>query len=246
MLNVKLVGLPSKTLRRSKALLRQSFALFSVLGAGFFATPPEAESVTGTKGSAEFQMEMDSWLSALISSEREALKPTSVARSNPFNLSANSSGESSFEYSRDWLASQQFVEGNEGWECLTQALYFEARGESVKGQFAVAEVILNRVASPLYPNSICEVVNQGTGKKFQCQFTYTCDGRAEKINEPKAHERVGKVAAAILTGAAPFGLTKGATHYHTKAVNPRWARKFPRTATYGAHHFYRQPGASRS
>ncbi|MGC9420213.1 MAG: cell wall hydrolase, partial [Rhodovulum sp.] len=99
-----------------------------------------------------------------------------------------------------------------------------------------------RVSSPAYPDSVCGVVNQGTGKRYQCQFTYTCDGHAEVIREPAVYERLGKIARVMLDGA-PRQLTKGATHYHTTAVNPRWASRFPRTATIGVHHFYRQPGA---
>ena len=126
------------------------------------------------------------------------------------------------------------------WRCLTEAIYFEARGESTRGQFAVAEVILNRVDSRVYPDTVCGVVTQGTGRKYACQFTYTCDGHSEKINEPKAYERVAKVARVMLDGGER-ALTSGATHYHTKAVNPRWARKFPRTASIGQHLFYRMP-----
>ena len=143
-------------------------------------------------------------------------------------------------YSRKWLSSRPKGKGGAQWRCLAEALYFEARGESVKGQFAVAEVIMNRVDSASYPNSVCGVINQGTGRKFACQFTYTCDGRKEIIAEPRAFARVGKIARIMVSGA-PRLLTKGATHYHTKQVNPRWARKFPRTATIGFHHFYRQP-----
>ena len=144
------------------------------------------------------------------------------------------------EYSKSWLASLPKAEGGREWRCLAEALYFEARGESVKGQFAVAEVILNRVASPLYPDTVCGVVHQGTGRHLQCQFTYTCDGRSDAIRERRAFEEVGKVARLML-GGAPRVLTGGATHYHTHAVNPRWSRKFPRTARIGAHLFYRQP-----
>ncbi len=144
------------------------------------------------------------------------------------------------DYSRDWLAQQNVKPGGAEWSCLAEALYFEARGESVRGQFAVAEVILNRVDSADFPDTVCGVVNQGTGRKYQCQFTYTCDGHQEVIAEPNAYKRMGKIAALMMT-EAPRQLTDGATHYHTKAVNPRWARVFPRTATIGVHHFYRQP-----
>ncbi len=143
-------------------------------------------------------------------------------------------------YSRTWLDRAAPATGGKNWGCLTEALYFEARGETVRGMFAVAEVILNRVDDPRYPGSVCGVVNQGTGQKFRCQFTYTCDGRPENMNDKRAYERVGKVARIMLDGGER-SLTDGATHYHTKAVNPKWARVFPRTATIGYHHFYRQP-----
>lgn len=142
------------------------------------------------------------------------------------------------EYSRAWLAGQPKPEGDANWRCLSEALYFEARGETVKGQFAVAEVILNRVASKRFPDTVCGVINQGTGKRFQCQFTYTCDGHKEVIHEPAAYQRVAKVARAILDGKAPK-ITDGATHYHTTAVRPNWSRVYKRTARIGVHVFYR-------
>jgi len=143
-------------------------------------------------------------------------------------------------YSRDWLDAQKVPKGGSEWRCLAEALYFEARGESVEGQFAVAEVILNRVDHAEFPDTVCGVIKQGTGRKYGCQFTYTCDGHAEVISEPRAYERVGKVAQVMVRGAKR-PLTKGATHYHTQAVNPRWSRTYPRVATIGFHHFYKRP-----
>lgn len=143
-------------------------------------------------------------------------------------------------YSDQWLAGLPAAKGNSEWRCLAEALYFEARGETVKGQFAVAEVIMNRVDSAIYPDTICGVVHQGTGRKYGCQFTYTCDGIPENITEKLAFAQVGKVAKLMVNGA-PRVLTEGATHYHTTAVKPRWARKFPRTARIGVHLFYRHP-----
>ena len=145
-------------------------------------------------------------------------------------------------YSNQWLDSLPAAEGGDDLACLAEALYFEARGERVRGQFAVAEVILNRVDSALYPDTVCGVVHQGTGKRYRCQFTYTCDGQKEIIREQRAYSRVAKIARLMLDGAGR-DLTAGATHYHTNAVSPRWARSFARTATIGAHHFYRQPGS---
>lgn len=143
-------------------------------------------------------------------------------------------------YNRDWIAKQPKATGGEQFSCLAEALYFEARGESIKGQFAVAEVILNRVDSRKYPNSICGVVNQGTGRRHACQFSYTCDGRADRINEQAAYARAAKVARLMIDGA-PRALTYGATHFHTTKIRPSWARQFPNTAKIGSHLFYRQP-----
>ena len=144
-------------------------------------------------------------------------------------------------YTLDWISAQPAVTKHPPeLACLAEALYFEARGESIKGQFAVAEVILNRVDSALYPDTVCRVVNQGTGKRYQCQFTYTCDGYPEVIREKEAYERASKVAS-VLLGGAERSLTSGATHYHTTSVRPRWASRFPRTAQIGVHIFYRHP-----
>lgn len=148
-------------------------------------------------------------------------------------------------YSNAFLAAMPAQQGGAEWRCLAEALYHEARGESAKGLFAVGEVILNRVDSSAYPNSVCGVVHQGTGRKYACQFTWTCDGLSDAINEPRAFTRVGKVAKLLMDGA-PRDLTSGATHYHTTAVSPSWARRFPQVAKYGVHIFYRQPTRSAS
>jgi spore germination cell wall hydrolase CwlJ-like protein len=188
---------------------------------------------------------LDTRLTQLLGAEKEALGALSTRRlqrlGNPVRRSPASSGKlPEVRYDAEWLDAQPAVEATAEEGCLAEALYFEARGESIKGQFAVAEVIMNRVASSAYPDTVCGVVNQGTGRKFQCQFTYTCDGLAEVINEKSAYERLKKIAHLMVNGG-PRKLTAGATHYHTKAVYPRWARKFPRTATIGVHRFYRMP-----
>jgi spore germination cell wall hydrolase CwlJ-like protein len=141
-------------------------------------------------------------------------------------------------YDAAWLASQPAPTGDAEWQCLTTALYFEARGESLKGQFAVAEVILNRADSPRFPGSVCGVVNQG-GRKG-CQFSYVCDGHKDVMRERGAIDRAGRIARVMLDGA-PRALTEGATYFHSTGVRPGWAHRFPRTAAIGAHLFYRQP-----
>ncbi|PKP85001.1 MAG: hypothetical protein CVT80_05010 [Alphaproteobacteria bacterium HGW-Alphaproteobacteria-2] len=132
--------------------------------------------------------------------------------------------------------------GGEGadWQCLAEALYFEARGEPLAGQAAVAEVILNRVDAAQFPASVCGVVRQGAGSGRGCQFTYACDGQPDAIRERAAYAQVGKVARLMLEGA-PRGLTEGATYFHTPAVRPAWARRFEETARIGSHIFYRDP-----
>jgi spore germination cell wall hydrolase CwlJ-like protein len=140
----------------------------------------------------------------------------------------------------DWLMARPSPEGDAEWQCLTQALYFEARGESLEGQVAVAEVILNRVDSPLYPRTVCGVVKQRGGGG--CQFSYVCDGKT-RMREKASADRAGRIARAMLDGA-PRLLTDGATHFHTRGVRPSWSKRFARTASIGAHLFYRQPGAN--
>ena len=197
------------------------------------ANPAQADELLATR------------LSAILGEERRALAVVPDTRLSMLTTlpPADERGVNTLSadvFERDYLDAMPASTGGEQWQCLAEALYFEARGESIEGMFAVGEVILNRVDSANYPDSLCGVINQGTGRKYACQFTYTCDGIPENISEPAAWERVGKVAR-ILVDGAPRALTGGATHYHTKAVNPSWARVYPRTATIGFHHFYRQP-----
>lgn len=140
----------------------------------------------------------------------------------------------------DWLMTRADPTGDAQWECLTQAIYFEARGESLEGQIAVAEVILNRADSPLYPRTVCGVVKQRGGGG--CQFSYVCRGTT-KMREKTARDLAGRIARAMLDGA-PRVLTDGATHFHTRGVKPSWSKRFAKTAAIGSHLFYRQPGAS--
>ena len=141
------------------------------------------------------------------------------------------------EYSADWLYTQDAPAGDAQWECLRKALYFEARGESLKGQFAVAEVILNRVDSGRFPRTVCGVVEQGG--RGGCQFSYNCDGARDVMSERGAADLSGRIARVMLDGA-PRGLTAGATYFHTRAVNPSWSKRFAQTTAIGAHLFYRQ------
>ena len=216
-----------------------------VIAVLIFSVPSHADVVVSQ--SNDPTMEIDDSIDALFGAERDALGSVDAQsvhrlKEEPTKPTLGKAGAKPvrIRYDDAFLDALPAATGGEAWGCLTEALYFEARGESVKGIFAVAEVILNRVDSPNYPADVCGVIYQGTGKRYQCQFTYSCDGRKEVINEPAAHEMVGKVARLMLDGA-PRPLTEGATHYHTKAVSPSWSRVYARTATIGYHHFYRQP-----
>ncbi|WP_299373538.1 cell wall hydrolase [uncultured Tateyamaria sp.] len=187
-------------------------------------------------GLATAETSVDSTANALQKAEERGLNAVPPQRLSEFLSEPAEASQVSF--TRSWLNEQPNASGGAQWRCLSEALYFEARGETVKGQFAVAEVIMNRVASARFPSSVCGVINQGTGRKYQCQFTYTCDGAPETIHEPRAFAQVGKVARTVLDGRAP-DLTNGATHYHTTAVRPNWARVYTKTAKIGVHIFYR-------
>jgi len=125
--------------------------------------------------------------------------------------------------------------------CLTAAIYYEAASEPDAGQRAVAQVILNRMAHPAYPKSVCGVVYQGSERATGCQFTFTCDGALARTPVRLFWERAEAVARAALAGYVytPVGL---ATHYHTFAVHPYWADSLHFLGQIGAHRFYRMEG----
>ena len=182
---------------------------------------------------------LGSLFTSVMGQEHSAMRSVSPLRlsalGSPYTGQGLQGGEA--PYTAAELDAMGRARGGRQWQCLTEALYFEARGESVAGQFAVAEVILNRVDPANYPDTICGVVNQGTGRRFACQFTYTCDGRPENVTDHAIHERLGRIARIMIDGG-PRNLTGGATHYHANWVNPSWAREFPQTAEIGTHLFY--------
>ena len=122
-------------------------------------------------------------------------------------------------------------------ECLTTAVYYEARGESPRGQAAVAQVVINRVRHPAFPKTVCGVVFQGAGRGG-CQFSFACDGSMRRGRELLAWNRARDVAMRALAGAARAEVGS-ATHFHTTAVSPMWAPRMLRVAHVGAHVFYK-------
>ena len=127
--------------------------------------------------------------------------------------------------------------------CLAEAVYFEARSEPVAGQAAVAQVVLNRVRSGLYPSSICGVVYQNRHHYNACQFSFACEGKSLRITEPDAWRTAVTVAEGVASGATYLSDVGGATHYHANYVRPRWARSLVKMDVIGHHVFYKlRPG----
>jgi hypothetical protein len=134
------------------------------------------------------------------------------------------------------------VAAHEGSEldCLAEAVYYEARSESAKGQMAVAEVVMNRVHDSRFPKTVCDVVYQGRYRDTGCQFTFTCDGSMNHKPDGDAWDRAKAIALHVALGLNK-PITNHATHYHTDYVNPYWKAGMVETATIGTHIFYRFP-----
>jgi hypothetical protein len=126
--------------------------------------------------------------------------------------------------------------------CLAQAISYEAGNETIAGQEAVAQVILNRLRHPAYPKSICGVVYQGSERKTGCQFTFTCDGSLRRPRSAQSMAFATAIAERVLAGGTSL-IVGGSTHYHANYVSPYWAPSLVKIASIGAHIFYRMPGA---
>jgi spore germination cell wall hydrolase CwlJ-like protein len=124
-------------------------------------------------------------------------------------------------------------------KCLAEAVYFEARGEAVRGQIAVAQVVLNRAFSGYYPTTVCGVVYQNKYRHLACQFTFACDNNPDVIREPDMWERAKKIATAMLDGQVWLPEVGKSTHYHAYWVRPSWVNEMKKTYKFGVHTFYR-------
>lgn len=127
-------------------------------------------------------------------------------------------------------------------KCLAEGIYFEARGEDVKGQAAVAQVILNRVRAPAYPDTICGVVYQNRSWRNRCQFSFACDGTRPRVRSAHHYDVAKEVALAVTAGKVFIPEVGSATHYHATYVHPRWARTMEKMKKIGLHIFYRTHG----
>ncbi len=122
--------------------------------------------------------------------------------------------------------------------CLAEAIYFEARSESEEGQAAVAQVVLNRVKSGLYPASVCGVVYQNRNHYLGCQFSFACEGKSLRVAEPAPWRVAERIAEQVLQGKTYLSDVGAATHYHAEYARPSWARALKKTDKIGAHIFY--------
>jgi spore germination cell wall hydrolase CwlJ-like protein len=139
--------------------------------------------------------------------------------------------------------------------CLAKNMYFEARNEGTAGVLAVSNVVLNRVKSELYPNTICGVIEDAKisqwwlkekGKKIpiknMCQFSWYCDGKPDDITDEYTYNQLHKLAESLVTSNFKIllDITDGALYYHADYVKPKWSRKFERTVKIGRHIFYKR------
>jgi hypothetical protein len=127
--------------------------------------------------------------------------------------------------------------------CMALAIYFEARDEPIKGQIAVAQVIMNRVKSPFYPKTMCGVIYQGAERRNSCQFSFACDGQPDKPTEKKEWATSIDIAKQVTYGKVYLADVGDATHYHATYVHPDWIRQVHRVTKIGGHIFYTAPFA---
>jgi hypothetical protein len=147
------------------------------------------------------------------------------------------------EFVRGFVLRGSSVDHARALQCLTAAIYYEAAMEPDAGQQAVAQVVLNRMMHPSYPDTVCGVVYQGSERVSGCQFTFSCDGAMARAPSPVYWARARRVAERALAGYVyrPVGT---ATHYHTTEVSPYWAPSLDFIGTIGAHRFYRWKGSA--
>ncbi|MBR0904108.1 cell wall hydrolase [Bradyrhizobium liaoningense] len=124
-------------------------------------------------------------------------------------------------------------------KCLAEAVYFESRGEAVRGQIAVAQVVMNRVFSGKYPDTVCGAVYQNKHRHLACQFTFACDNNTDVIREPEMWERAKKISKAMLDGQIWLPEVGKSTHYHAYWVRPSWVAEMKKMYKTGVHTFYR-------
>lgn len=234
--------------RARKHLGRRALILLAAVAVPAFAAPEGWRPFAiGDAGQAKFAMEPMPYEqsgasfpgSAFYYLAAEDAAPT-LAAADPDAADAAQAGLLDFSggpIARAIRFDNSGVDRSRAVECLTAAVYYEAASEPDQGQRAVAQVVLNRVAHPAYPNTVCGVVYQGSERSAGCQFSFTCDGSLARRPSVFFWERARRVATAALSGYVEpsVGL---ATHYHTIQVHPYWAPSLNFITTLGMHRFY--------
>ncbi|PSM15978.1 MULTISPECIES: cell wall hydrolase [unclassified Nitratireductor] len=196
-------------------------------------------------------------LADLVSNDGADILATAYAPKDEFHASSNAFAAllgtdetagrfvpPTMEGDHDWMKQPlpESVFSTAEQKCLATAIYFEARGEEVRGQAAVAQVILNRVRNPAYPASVCDVVYQNDSWINKCQFSFACDGIPDVIADRRAYRLAKDVAMAVTGGKIFLPEVASSTHYNATYVSPRWARSMERMTQIGSHIFYRTFG----
>jgi len=220
---------------------RRALALAAAVAVPAFAAPADWSALTvGDAGKAEVQLQPMPFERAGDSFPGSAFYY--LAPDEPQAAGQSDAAEGyGLAVARALRVSGSETDRSRALTCLTQAIYYEAASEPDAGQRAVAQVVLNRVAHPSFPNTVCGVVYQGSERSTGCQFTFTCDGSLARAPVRQFWLRAESVARAALSGYvyAPVGL---ATHYHTIAVHPYWSDTLNYRLTIGAHRFYELRG----
>ncbi|MEO3998386.1 cell wall hydrolase [Mesorhizobium sp. CAU 1732] len=199
------------------------------------------------------------FLASLVTSEKADILATAYAPASPDYATA--SPFATLLQNEDKAGAGRFIppvtDGDHAWmsqplpasvfsakeqKCLAEGIYFEARGEDVKGQAAVAQVILNRVRNPTYPATICGVVYQNQSWRNRCQFSFACDGTTPRVRSQNHYKIAQEVGMAVTAGKIFIPEVGSSTHYHATYVHPRWARTMEKMKKIGLHIFYRTHG----
>jgi spore germination cell wall hydrolase CwlJ-like protein len=193
-----------------------------------------------------------SYLASLVTSDKAdvlatAYAPPTEASASPFDLLLNEQpaggrfippmGKGDHAWLETPLPASVFSEKEQ--TCLANAIYFEARGESLRGQAAVAQVVLNRVRNPTYPDTICSVVYQNENWRNACQFSFACDGKKDRVLSQSNYRKAKDIALAVTAGKIFLPEVGSSTHYYAQYVSPGWARAMKKMTTIGLHIFYR-------
>ena len=208
----------------------------------FVKPVPEADTGTDTAAAAEEPAE----------AVAVAYAPSDDTDGAPFDAVMAGSGKGAIILDPDiganhaWVnyAIPEVARSKKETTCLANAIYFEARGEPDRGRLAVAQVVLNRLKNPAYPNTICSVVYQNQHKRNRCQFSFACDGLKDRVTDKKSWAEAKELAENILADDRTLFLEDigASTHYHANYVRPRWSRSMKRKKTIGRHIFYQTYG----